>query len=95
MPVLFRGEISGIRTGEFDKKKYAVLQFAEKAEDDAMRFIEVNLPDDTDSSIFKVGQQVEFAMRISAKDKKIYYRALPPLVPPASGGARATTPPKA
>lgn len=82
MPAFFRGEITGIRTGEYDRKKYAVLQFLEKVDDGSVRFVEVNLPDDTDPAIYKVGQQVDLPIRVSAKDKKIYFRALGPGIAP-------------
>lgn len=80
MPTFFRGEITGIRTGEFDNKKYAVLQFLEKVDDGSVRFVEVNLPDGTDPAIYKAGQTVDLPIRVSAKDKKIYYRVISPTV---------------
>jgi hypothetical protein len=83
MTILYRGEVTGIRTGEYDNKKYAVLQFVEKAEDGSVKFIEVNLPDGTDPATYKNGQAVELPIRISAKDKKIYYRAIGPGSSPA------------
>jgi hypothetical protein len=81
MPVIFEGPITGIRKGEWARTpgaapvKYAVLQFTEKAEDDAIKFIEVNLPDGDDGSTYKVGQTVKLPVRVTAKDKKIYFRA--------------------
>ena len=78
MPFIYRGEVTGIRTGEYGNKKYAVLQCLEKVEDGSVKFIEVNLPDGTDPAAYKGGQSVELPIRISAKDKKIYYRALTP-----------------
>jgi hypothetical protein len=82
MPIIVKGEIAGVRSGEFDKKKYAVLQFSEDVEDGSVRFFEVNLPDDADFSAYKRGQTVELPVRISAKDKKIYYRAIGPNTAP-------------
>ncbi|MGD9766609.1 MAG: hypothetical protein AB7U62_03115 [Pseudolabrys sp.] len=76
MPVYFRGEVTGVRTGEYDRKRYVVLQFMEKAEDNSVKFLEVNMPDDADPAHYRVGQAIELPIRISAKDKKIYYRAL-------------------
>lgn len=84
MPVFFEGAIAGIRKGEWTRQpgaaptKYAVLQFMEKSDrpdDDAMKFIEVNLPDGDDGAAYKVGQSVKLPVRVTAKDKKIYYRA--------------------
>jgi hypothetical protein len=76
MPILFRGVIAGVRKGEFQNKKYLVLQFSEDTAEDAIAHTEVNMPDGTDPAAFKKGQSVELPLRISAKDKKIYYRAL-------------------
>lgn len=92
----YENVIAGIRKGEWSKTpgappvKYAALQFTEKSDkpgDEAMKFIEVNLPDGDDGSSYKVGQMVRLQVRVSAKDKKIYYRA--------EGSAAPTTPPRA
>lgn len=87
MPAFYRGEITGIRTGEYDKKKYAVLQFVEKVDDSSVRFVEVNLPDDTDPALYRIGQSVDLPVRISAKDKKIYFRAIGPSATPGPRAA--------
>lgn len=84
MPVYIEGTPVGIRKGEWAKQPgatptpYAVLQFAEKSEkpgDDSIKFIEVSLPEGDDGSTYKVGQTVKLPVRITAKDRKIYYRA--------------------
>ncbi|AXK79521.1 hypothetical protein DW352_02700 [Pseudolabrys taiwanensis] len=58
--------------------KIASLQFLERSEkqgDDSVRFFEIGLPEGDDGSAYKVGQAVEMPVRITARDKKIYYRA--------------------
>jgi hypothetical protein len=99
MAVFFEGSIAGIRKGEWAKQpgatptKYASLQFAEKSDrpdDESIRFIEVSLPDGDDGSAYKVGQTVKLQVRVTARDKKIYYRAESGRVP---GGARPSVKP--
>jgi len=84
MPILLEGVIAGVRSGEYVRTpgqpatKYAALQFVEKSEkqgDESVKFIEVSLPDGDDGSAYKVGQSVKLPVRVTAKDKKIYYRA--------------------
>jgi hypothetical protein len=84
MPPYWKGTITGIRVIEWAKVlgappiKIASLQFLEKSEkpgDDSVRFIEVSLPEGDDGAAYKVGQTVEMPVRITAKDKKVYYRA--------------------
>lgn len=84
MPPYWEGAITGIRVIEWAKTpgaaltRIASLQFLEKSDkpgDDSVKFVEVSLPDGDDGSAYKVGQTVKLPIRITAKDRKIYYRA--------------------
>jgi hypothetical protein len=96
-PLFFEGTTIGRRTGEWVKTpgapptKYGALQILEKSErpgDESVKFIEINLPDGDDGSAYKVGQTVRLRVKVTAKDKKIYYR----VEEDANGAAPAGTP---
>lgn len=74
MPVIVSGRIEGIRTGEFERRKYAALQFVEGGKEDAIRFFEVNLPDNFDHRKFHKGQLVELVVDVRAKESRVSYR---------------------
>lgn len=80
------GTVFGIRRGEWrregDKEptKYAALQFAvqsDRPNDDAAKWLEVSLPDGDDGMAYKKGQSVKIPVRVTARDRQIFYRAEP------------------
>jgi hypothetical protein len=82
--IYIRGEVTGKRTGQYEGKPYAALQFLDRLEDGSVRFIEVNLPDGADHTVYRVGQSVDLRVLVSARDKKIYYRAVGTASAPAA-----------
>lgn len=84
MPIYVEGTVFGIRRGEWKREgdkeptRYASLQFAEQSDrpnDDAAKWLEVSLPDGDDGTAYKKGQSVKVAVRVTARERQIFYRA--------------------
>lgn len=73
--LLYKGKIDAKKTGSYQNRTYAVLQFVERREDGAIRLVEVNLPDGADHTTYEQGKDVELPVTVSAKDNKVYFRA--------------------
>ncbi len=97
MPLFFEGRIAGLRKSEWLKPgeryptKLTRLQFSEKLDDEALKFIEISLPDGDDGSAHRVGQEVKLQVRATAKDKTIYLRVENP-APRSDGPAPGSAP---
>jgi hypothetical protein len=75
MSLVYTGTLDAKKTGTYEGRSYAVLQFIERDERGSIKLVEINLPDGADHGPFKTGQQVSVPVRVSAKGGKIYYRA--------------------
>jgi hypothetical protein len=74
--LVYKGKIDAKKTGSYQNRTYAVLQFVERRDDGAIRLVEVNLPDGADHSAYEQGKEVELPVTVSAKDNKVYFRAV-------------------
>lgn len=72
--VVVVGEINGIRSGEYQGKKYASLQFVVDLGDGVLRLVEVNMPDNFNMAQFEAGQNMEVEVDVRAKDSRVSYR---------------------
>jgi len=77
------GTYVGTKTGEFPPRpgerygrKYANIQILEKEPNGAVSLAEIGLPDDADPKLYKEGQQIKLQVRVSAKDSRVYLRAI-------------------
>jgi hypothetical protein len=75
MSLVYRGTLDAKKVGTYQNRAYAVLQFMERSEK-GLKLIEINLPDGADHSAFKEGAVVEVPVRVTARDGKVYYRAI-------------------
>jgi hypothetical protein len=64
------------RPGERYGRKYVTAQILEKEPNGAASLAEVGLPDDTDPKLYKEGQPIKLQVRVSAKDSRVYLRAV-------------------
>jgi hypothetical protein len=77
--IVVTGTLNGLRTGEYDRKKFATAQLMSKDRTGALRMIEVNLPDNVDLADYPVGHPVTIPVSVTAsKEGKLYFRAVEP-----------------
>jgi hypothetical protein len=76
MPLYLKGKLVGESSGtDREGKGYRSLQFLlEREGRGGLDLIDVVLPDDLDYTSFRVGEQLEIPIRVTAKDSRLTYR---------------------